>query len=60
MLLCRQQAVTFPPLPRILARHADRRRRRPGDIFGFSVALSGTTVVAGAPDNGTAYVFVKV
>ena len=56
---CRQ-AGTVPPWPRILARQADRRRWRPGDIFRFSVALSGTTVVAGAPDNGTAYVFVKV
>jgi hypothetical protein len=27
--------------------------------LGTSVALSGATVVAGAPDNGTAYVFVR-
>jgi hypothetical protein len=35
----------------------------PGDIFGFSVALSGRTAVVGAPfknsNNGAAYVFVR-
>jgi uncharacterized protein (DUF2345 family) len=39
----------------------------PGDVFGFSVAVSGDTVVVGAPfddigsntDQGSAYVFVK-
>ncbi|MHB8788683.1 MAG: thrombospondin type 3 repeat-containing protein [Desulfobulbaceae bacterium] len=29
------------------------------DQFGYSVAISGDTIVVGAPNNGAAYVFVK-
>jgi hypothetical protein len=30
-----------------------------GSLFGYSVAMSGTTIVIGAPDHSAVYVFVK-